>query len=93
MVDENEVKGTVTEGAGRLKDAAGGLTGDSGLQAEGKFDQVQGTAQKEYGDFLEQAREQLEEATVLVREQPFAAIGIAAGVGFLLGFLLIPSRG
>ena len=93
MVDENEVKGTVTEGAGRLKDAAGGLTGDSGLQAEGKFDQAQGAVQKEYGDFLDQAREQLEEATALVREQPFAAIGIAAGIGFLLGFLLIPSRG
>ena len=93
MVDENEVQGTVTEGVGKLKDAAGGLTGDGGLQAEGKFDQVQGTAQREYGDFLEQAREQLEEATVLVREQPFAAIGIAAGIGFLLGFLLIPSRG
>ncbi len=92
MVDENEVQGTVTEGVGRLKDAAGGLTGDSGLQAEGKFDQVQGTVQKEYGDFLEQAREQLDEAVVLVREQPFAAIGIAAGIGFLLGFLLIPSR-
>ena len=86
MVDENEIKGTVTDGVGKLKDAAGGLTGDSGLQAEGKFDQVQGTVQKEYGDFLEQA-------TVLVREQPFAAIGIAAGLGFLLGFLLIPSRG
>ena len=93
MVDENEVQGTVTEGVGKLKDAAGGLTGDDGLQAEGKFDQVQGTVQKEYGDFLEQAKEQLEEATVLVREQPFAAIGIAAGIGFLLGFLLIPSRG
>ncbi len=93
MVDENEVKGTVTDGVGKLKDAAGGLTGDSSLQAEGKFDQVQGTVQKEYGDFLEQAKEQLEEATVLVREQPFAAIGIAAGLGFLLGFLLIPSRG
>ena len=93
MVDENEVKGTVTDGVGKLKDAAGGLTGDSSLQAEGKFDQVQGTVQKEYGDFLEQAKEQLEEATVLVREQPFAAIGIAAGIGFLLGFLLIPSRG
>ena len=92
MVDENEVKGTVTEGVGKLKDAAGGLTGDGDLQAEGKFDQVQGTIQREYGDLLEQARDQFEEATVLVREQPFAAIGIATGIGFLLGYLLIPSR-
>lgn len=93
MVDENEVKGTVTDGIGKLKDAAGGLTGDSSLQAEGKGDQLQGKIQKEYGDLLDQAKEQLEEATVLVRDQPFAAIGIAVGVGFLLGFLLTPSRG
>ena len=93
MVDENEVKGTVTDGVGKLKDAAGGLTGDTDLQAEGKFDQIQGTVQKEYGDLLDQAKEQLEEATALVRDQPFAAIGIAAGVGLLLGFLLTPSRG
>ena len=92
MVDENEVKGTVTDGIGKLKDAAGGLTGDSSMQAEGKVDQLQGKVQKEYGDLLDQAEDALEEATTLVREQPFAAIGIAVGVGFLLGWLLVPSK-
>lgn len=92
MVDENEVKGTVTDGIGKLKDAAGGLTGDTSMQADGKLDQLQGKVQKEYGDLLDQAQDQLEEATALVREQPLAAIGVAVGVGLLLGFLLTPSR-
>lgn len=92
MVDENEVKGTITEGVGKLKDGVGGLTGQTDMQAEGKVDQLQGKVQQEYGDLIDQAQEQLDEVTTLVRDQPFAALGIAAGVGFLLGFLLMPSR-
>ncbi len=92
MVDENEIEGTVTEGVGKLKDAAGGLTGDTSTQAEGKIDQLQGKVQSEYGDLLEQARDQFEDVTAMMRDQPLAAIGIAAGVGFLLGWLLTPSR-
>ena len=92
MVDENEIEGAVTEGVGKLKDAAGGLTGDTSTQAEGKIDQLQGKVQSEYGDLLDQARDQFEDVTALMRDQPLAAIGIAAGVGFLLGWLLTPSR-
>ena len=92
MVDENQIDGTLTEGVGKLKDAAGGLTGDTSTQAEGKLDQLQGKAQAQYGDLLEQAKDQLEDATALMRDQPLAALGIAAGVGFLLGWLLTPSR-
>ena len=92
MVDENEIEGTLTEGVGKLKDAAGGLTGDTSTQAEGKVDQLQGKAQAQYGDLLDQAKDQLEDVTALMRDQPLAALGIAAGVGFLLGWLLTPSR-
>jgi uncharacterized protein YjbJ (UPF0337 family) len=34
---------------GRVKDAAGGLTGDSSLQAEGKVDQLKGKVQDALG--------------------------------------------
>ncbi|MCQ8241034.1 CsbD family protein [Rhizosaccharibacter radicis] len=91
-MDENKVEGVVNEGVGRLKDAAGGLTGDTGLQAEGKFDQLGGKVQQQFGDVYDQAQDGVEGALALVRDQPFAALGIAAGVGFLLGFLITPSR-
>jgi uncharacterized protein YjbJ (UPF0337 family) len=47
---ENSVRGTGNDLKGRLKDAAGGLTGDNKLQAEGKLDRVKGKAQNVVGD-------------------------------------------
>ena len=46
---ENSVEGKGTNLKGRLKDAAGGLTGDTSLQAEGKVDQLKGKAQDTLG--------------------------------------------
>ena len=37
------------DAVGKVKDAAGGLTGDTGLQAEGKIDQAGGKIQGQYG--------------------------------------------
>ena len=91
-MDENTVKGAVTEGVGKLKDAAGGLTGDTSTQAEGKLDQLTGKAQREFGDTIDEAQDQLESVVSVIRDRPLLAIGIAAGAGFLLGMLLIPAR-
>ena len=91
-MDENTAEGTITEGVGKLKDAAGGLTGDVGLQGEGKFDQLSGKTQRQFGDTMDEAQDQLEGVTSLIRDRPFTAVGIAAGIGFLLGLLLIPAR-
>ena len=46
---ENSIKGKAKRLKGRIKDAAGGLTGDSSLQAEGKWDQVKGKVQDAVG--------------------------------------------
>jgi uncharacterized protein YjbJ (UPF0337 family) len=46
---ENSLEGKGTDLKGKLKDAAGGLTGDSSLQAEGKMDQLKGKAQDALG--------------------------------------------
>jgi uncharacterized protein YjbJ (UPF0337 family) len=47
---KHTVEGTVSGGVGHLKDAAGGLTGDAGLQAEGKTDQLKGKAERMLGE-------------------------------------------
>ncbi|MFL9965242.1 CsbD family protein [Paraburkholderia sediminicola] len=81
MANSNQFDGTVNEAAGKVQDALGGLTGDLGLQAEGKLRQQAGQTQAKYGDSVDQ----IAEAT---RNDPLGALLIAAGVGFLLGKLL-----
>ena len=46
---EDSVEGKTKDLTGKIKDAAGGLTGDSSLQAEGKIDQLKGKAQDAVG--------------------------------------------
>ena len=46
---EHSLEGQGDNLKGKLKDAAGGLTGDSSLQAEGKWDQLKGKAKDALG--------------------------------------------
>jgi uncharacterized protein YjbJ (UPF0337 family) len=48
--DDNSLRGIGNDLKGKVKDAAGGLTGDTSLQAEGKWDQLKGKAQKKIGE-------------------------------------------
>jgi uncharacterized protein YjbJ (UPF0337 family) len=69
LVDEKKIKEDQmhkdqAEGAGKqvkgaLKDAAGGLTGDDRLQAEGKLDKSEGKLQQKVGDAKEAVRDAL----------------------------------
>jgi uncharacterized protein YjbJ (UPF0337 family) len=49
-MDKEHIKGVADKAKGAIKDAAGGLTGDSKLQAEGKLDKVKGAAHNAIGD-------------------------------------------
>jgi uncharacterized protein YjbJ (UPF0337 family) len=47
---EDQVKGTVKEGEGRLRNAVGGLTGDDSEQIKGKAQEVKGKVQRKIGE-------------------------------------------
>ena len=49
-MDENQIKGAAQDALGKVKDGAGGVTGDVGLQAEGKYDQAAGKMKGQFGD-------------------------------------------
>jgi uncharacterized protein YjbJ (UPF0337 family) len=49
-MNKDHVKGAAEKAKGAVKDAAGGLTGDSKLQAEGKLDKAKGAVHKAVGD-------------------------------------------
>ncbi len=52
MADEK-----LDQGKGRLKEAAGDLTGDEDLKAEGKVDRASGTIKEKVGDAADKAKE------------------------------------
>ena len=61
----DSVKGKTKVAKGRVKDAAGGLTGDGSLQLEGKLDQATGKIQDAVGKVerkLGRARREKEQA-------------------------------
>lgn len=58
---ENKMRGTGNDLKGRAKDALGGLTGDSEMQAEGKMDRLKGKVQDEVGDLQRRAGRDQEE--------------------------------
>ncbi len=80
-MDENQVEGKLDDATGKVKDAYGGLTGDTSTQLKGKAQQASGQAQQYYGDAVEQARE-------FVADQPMTGLLAAAGVGLVLGYIL-----
>jgi uncharacterized protein YjbJ (UPF0337 family) len=80
-MDESKIEGVFRNAAGHVQDAAGGLTGDAGLQARGKVNQAAGEIQQVYGDSVDRVRDY----TV---EQPGKALAAALGVGVILGFAL-----
>ena len=56
---KDEAKGVAKQVKGALKDAAGGLTGNERLQAEGKADKVVGKVQQKAGELKDRARDAL----------------------------------
>jgi len=56
---KDEATGAGKQVKGAVKDAAGGLTGDEKLQAEGKLDKAEGKLQQKVGEMKDDARDAL----------------------------------
>jgi len=61
-MDKEHAKGAVDKTKGAVKDAVGGLTGDSRLQAEGKVDKAKGAVRQKIGDAKDAARDAIDKA-------------------------------
>ena len=55
-MDREHVKGAADKAKGAIKDAAGKITGDKAMQAEGKIDKAKGAAHKAAGDVKDAVR-------------------------------------
>ncbi len=72
-MNEDELRGTARDVGGKLKEAAGGLTGDTGMHAQGKVDQAAGQLQDRYGA----AKEAVSDAAETVADKAGSFIGNA----------------
>jgi uncharacterized protein YjbJ (UPF0337 family) len=55
-MDKQHVKGAAEKAGGAIKDAAGKVTGNERLQAEGKADKAAGAAREAVGDVKDAGR-------------------------------------
>lgn len=77
-----QIKGAADKVAGKVQDAAGALGGDAGTQVEGKLRQVAGSVRESAGEAVDKVRSQ-------TAERPMGALLLAAGIGFLLGAMMV----
>jgi uncharacterized protein YjbJ (UPF0337 family) len=56
VMDKEHIKGAADKAKGAVKDAAGKLMDDKGLQAEGKMDKAKGAARESLGDVKDAVR-------------------------------------
>ena len=56
IMDKEHVKGAADKAKGAMKDAAGKMIGDKGLQAQGEMDRTKGEAQQALGDAKDAAK-------------------------------------
>ena len=55
-MDKDRIEGTLKQAKGAVKEAAGKVTGDTKLQAEGKADKVEGKVQNTIGGLKDAAK-------------------------------------
>jgi uncharacterized protein YjbJ (UPF0337 family) len=61
-MDKSRISGAANQAKGAVKDAAGKLTGDAKLQAEGKMDKLKGKVESAIGGAKDTLREADEES-------------------------------
>lgn len=60
-MDKDRIKGSIDQAKGKVKEAAGDLTGDHKLKGEGKADQVAGKVENVVGGVKDKIRETLKD--------------------------------
>jgi uncharacterized protein YjbJ (UPF0337 family) len=95
-MDENRIAGTAKEVGGKMQEGFGRATGNTETQARGIANQISGSAQDLYGkardsasDMAAAAQDRASSLESSVRSfietQPYTAVAIAAGLGWLFG--------
>jgi uncharacterized protein YjbJ (UPF0337 family) len=95
-MDENRIAGTARNVGGQAEEAFGRATGNAKIEAEGTVNRLTGAAQDLYGQARDSASDMAETARAgassfenllrnTIEQQPYTAVAVALGIGWLLG--------
>jgi uncharacterized protein YjbJ (UPF0337 family) len=87
-MDADQIEGAARNSAGKVQDFVGGLMGDTRTQAQGRINQVAGSAQGVYGQARDSVDNLLDELAGYTKDQPLVALAAALGAGMLAGLLI-----
>jgi ElaB/YqjD/DUF883 family membrane-anchored ribosome-binding protein len=83
----SDIKTVVNDAEGVLKELAE-QTGDKAAAVRARLNVAVQNARQTCDRLQEKAKEGIETADETIREHPYQSIGVALGVGLLLGFLI-----
>jgi ElaB/YqjD/DUF883 family membrane-anchored ribosome-binding protein len=81
-MDRDRIVDNLNEAADRARDSAGDLLNSGRAKLDDGLRQAAGRARGAYGEALENLQ-------TTTRERPLPALGVALGVGFVIGLLAI----
>jgi uncharacterized protein YjbJ (UPF0337 family) len=99
-MDENRIEGTARNIGGKAQEGFGRAVGDAKTQAEGVANQIKGSAQDLYGQTRDSGSRLADDAALAgrraassfenalrdtIENQPYTAVFVALGIGWLLG--------
>jgi uncharacterized protein YjbJ (UPF0337 family) len=88
-MDEDRTSGTARNVGGKIEEGVGRVTGDARTQIQGKLDKGAGAGQDLYGHTADAARDTAATFDKWLRRtveaQPYTALMVALGIGWLLG--------
>jgi uncharacterized protein YjbJ (UPF0337 family) len=95
-MDETHIAGTAKKRGAKVEEEFGRATGDTATQLKGAANRMRGAAQDFYGEVLDASSELAGVAAGqastfgtrlrrFIETQPYTAVAIAAGLGWLLG--------
>lgn len=87
-MDDNRIAGAVKEGVGRVQGALGRSFDDEGLENRGRLNAATGAARNAYGQAVDTVRNLLDDAADQIEARPYAAAGVGALLGILVGLLI-----
>ncbi len=85
---QDQVAGSARSGFGKVQSAMGDALNDEDMQASGEANDIIGDVQEYFGKVVDRVTDAKDQLDDLLTDGPYKALGLAVGLGLLVGFVL-----